>query len=148
MIIEEYESAGTLLGISRLASNLKIDGVIIKRSGSTVILYLLGQTLEGLLDVLAVLGTDLQEEHVMFLGQHPTFLLLDFSFSLKVAFGADQDLADDLTAVALNLFDPATDAPKAHLIIDGVGQNYSCSSFVVCLSDIAESFLSSRVPDL
>ena len=78
----------------------------------------------------------------------PSLLLLHLPFILHIALGGDQDLADGLGSVALDLLDPAADVLEGLLVIDGICQNNSSGSFVVSLSYIPESFLAGRVPDL
>jgi len=81
-------------------------------------------------------------------GQRPSFFLLDLSFSGEVTFQAHQYFAYVLLGIAFDLLDPSSDVFETLLVIDRVGQDYACCSFVVGLGDVFEPLLPSSIPDL
>lgn len=141
-------SAGTLLGRAGLVADFEVDGGLVEGTGRTVVLDLLGQRVKTLFHVAPTLGTHFQIEHVVLLCHFPGLVLLDLTLALEVALGAEEDSADVLAGVALDLFDPAADAFEALLAIDRVGEDDARGSLVIGLRDVAEPLLPSRVPDL
>lgn len=136
------------LGSRLLCGYLQMGRLLLICCTCPVILNLPRQTHEGLLHISASLGTDFQEEHVMFLSQFLCLLLFDFAIIHQIGLGTNKYLADCLTGVALNLLDPAADILEGLLVIHPVGQDDATGSLVVGLRYIAESFLPCSIPNL
>ena len=107
-----------------------------------------GQLGETLVHVISWFRTDFKKLHIMFFGQSISLLIGDLSFLIEVTFSCYQYFADIFWRIVIYLLYPSCNVAKGSAVSNRIGEYDPCSSFIVGLSNISESLLTSSIPYL
>ena len=115
----------------------------------------LSHTSKHVVDIHAIFGTNFHERNTVLVAQSLSFPCLYCSLILYINFVCDEHLYDVFGSMIVDLLHPSfcvgsinTYVFKGPALGDRVDKDDACSSFVVSLCDIFETFLTSCVPYL
>lgn len=109
---------------------------------------LVAELCEQLLNVGAILGTNLHEVHVVFGGQFLSLFCLYLPLGRQIWLVADEEFDDVGGRVLVDLLDPVLYVLEGLLVGNGVSEYDSYGSPVISLVDVLVPLLSGSVPDL
>ena len=134
----DCSAAATLLGGSDLFATAECLGALERVSGlagglrlSHVVFDLASHSLEGSLDVAALLGRGLQEAHTVVVGHLLTLLEGHCTSVLKISLVTDQDPRDVVLSVLFDLAHPGVDSGERVAVGDVVDDDDAVGALVV-----------------
>ena len=109
--------------------------------------YFLSNCLKSFSNINVILGTGLEERYPILLSNLLALGGLHHSV-LHIALIPNQQFADIITRLFVNLFHPALYIFKGFPVIHSICQNYTSGSFVVSLSNCFKTLLPGSIPNL
>lgn len=114
----------------------------------TTLNNLRSQLLKYTIDILTILSTSFYKFHIMFLGEQLSLFFCYFPVFLHVSLGRHQNHVVLCVSHFFNLVHPVLNVCETMGISYRICKDYTMCTFVEGFSDVSESLLSCRVPDV